>query len=169
VVAPAAAAAPKKKFRVIRVLLIVLGLFVAFVLAYPLKDGNTACSAMQEKVTEQVPGALDILSARHPIAVGLLRSLLNDQGAVDKTAQDYVRSSMSSQDPSTPACYTVYYAIQFDPDAFRTALANKIEQRLNLDSPTNDTGNSGDGVNGGDGTSGSGDGSSGSGNGGNSN
>ncbi len=126
---------------------------------------------------EQVPYAIDILAVRHPIAVGLVRSLLNDQGAIDRVAENYVRSSMQQQDPSTFACYAAYYVVMFDKDDLRNAMADQMEKDLNLNnlgnlfngssnassSPSSDTGSggNGDGNNSGGGDSGNASGGSG--------
>ncbi len=74
--------------------------------------------------------AVEILAARHPLQVGLLRSMFNDQGAVDKLAEEYVRSSMMRQNPGTLNCYLAYYLMIFNKDSIRRAEADWMEKQL---------------------------------------
>ncbi len=127
---PAAAPPPIKKRRISWGLAI-FALIVVFVLYYPHKDGNTICSATQEEVMEQVPYSVDILAVRHPVAVGILRSAL-DQESVNKLAESYVASSMNAHDPTTFDCYASYYAILFNKDKVRSSIADWMEKQLNL-------------------------------------
>lgn len=120
--------APKK--RRVRWGLIVTGLALLLVLAFPLKDGGSLCDATRNVVVQQVPDALEVLAARHPLQVGLVRSMFNDQGAVDKFAEDYVANNMLKQDPGTMACYVAYYAVIFNKDKVRGAEADWMEKQL---------------------------------------
>ena len=110
--------------------MIAAGLVFLLILAYPLKDGESFCDATKNVVVQQVPDALEVLAARHPLQVGVVRSMFNDQGAVDKFAEDYVRNNMLKQDPSTLACYAGYYAVIFNKDRVRSAEADWMEKQL---------------------------------------
>jgi len=77
-----------------------------------------------------VPYALDILAARYPLKVGLARTWLNSEGAVDKIAQDYVRSEMKQRDMGLFDCYVMYYYVAFDKEDVRKAMADQIEKEL---------------------------------------
>ena len=121
--------APKKK-RGVGWKWIVMGLIFVFIVFYPLKDGGSICDATKNVAVQQVPDAVEILAARHPLQVGLLRSLFNDQGAVDKIAEEYVRTSMLRRDPGTLNCYFAYYVVIFNKDAIRRAEADWMEKQL---------------------------------------
>jgi hypothetical protein len=107
-------------------------LFIGGVLVYPLKDGDNIRDAVKNEVTQQAPYALDILVVRHPVKVGLLHSLLNDQGQMDRAAQEYVLSSMNIENVGVVRCYAAYYYVLFDKDDIRTALADKMEKDFGL-------------------------------------
>jgi hypothetical protein len=113
--APPVSQSPRKKHGV-RWGLIATGLVLLLILAYPLKDGSSLCDATKNVVVQQVPDALEVLAARHPLQVGLVRSMFNDQGAVDKFAEDYVSNNMLKQDPGTFACYVGYYVAIFNKE-----------------------------------------------------
>jgi hypothetical protein len=120
-----------KKFIRKTVVTIAVGLVVG--LGYPLRNGQSLRGATEDEITQQVPYALDILAVRHPLKVGLLRTLLNDQGAVDRLAQDYVRSSMDrNRNVSAIDCYLAYYAVVFDKDDVRQGLADGLEKQFDL-------------------------------------
>jgi len=118
--------------RVLTVVAIGLAVVLAAVLLYPLRNGGTVCDAAKQEVVAQIPYALDIVSARHPLLVGLTRSWLNGQGAFDRVAQDYVRTSMASNNPGFVDCYVVYYTVMFNQDGVRQAEADWIEKQLSL-------------------------------------
>ncbi len=113
-------------------LLFLLTCVVAAILVYPLRGGNNICDAAKGEIVEQVPYALDIVSARHPLLVGLARSWFNGQGDVDKLAENYTRSAMENTNPGVVDCYIAYYTVLFDKDQVRQAEANWIERQLNL-------------------------------------
>ena len=106
---------------------------VALVLLVPFKDGNTPGNAARNGVVNQLPFALDILAARHPIQVGLLRSTLTDNGAVDTFAETFLRTSMTQdRPPSLVSSYVAYYTIMFHKDRVRNDMANELEKELGL-------------------------------------
>jgi hypothetical protein len=97
-----------------------------------LRNGGSICDATKAEVVEQLPYAMDIVSARHPLMVGLVRSWLNGNGDFDRVAKDYVRSSMEHDNPGAVDCYIGYYTVMFDKDGVRQAEADWIEHQLNL-------------------------------------
>jgi len=108
-------------------------LSVAVVLLLPFKDGNSVSDAAKNDVVKQVPPALDILAARHPIKVGLIRAALNDQGDVDKFAQSYFRTQMDNEKtPGVFESYLIYYVVIFDKDDIRKSIADTLEKQLDL-------------------------------------
>ena len=107
--------------------------FVALVLLLPFKDGKTPGSAARNEIATQIPFALDILAARHPIQVGLLRSTLTDSGAVNTFAETFLRTSMTQdRPPSLIDDYRAYYAVMFHKDRVRNNMANEFEKELGL-------------------------------------
>ena len=107
--------------------------FIALVLLLPFKDGDTPGNAARNEIVTQVPFALDILAARHPIQVGLLRSTLNDSGAVDAFAEAFVRISMTQgRSPNLIDSYVAYYAVMFHKDRIRNDMASEFEKELGL-------------------------------------
>jgi hypothetical protein len=132
--APPVARASGKKTRRVKWGQIAAAVVVVSILLYPLAGGSGGiCDASKDLVIQQVPAAVEILAARYPLQVGLLRSAFNDQGAVDNAAQDYVRTSMlDPQNPGLFSCYLSYYVVMFDKDQVRMAIADAIERRLAL-------------------------------------
>jgi hypothetical protein len=119
----------KKPFR--RVAVVMWIAVIAF-LAYPLRGGKSLREATGDEIAQQVPYALEILSARHPFAVGMVRSLLNTDGSVDQLAENYVRASLNQENMGVLNCYVTYYSVAFDQEDFRVALANSLEKKLGL-------------------------------------
>ena len=119
----------KKLFRNIAIAVAVI---LAIVLLYPMRSGKGLQDATADAIAQQVPYALDILAARYPVKVGLARTWLSSQVAVDKIAQDYVRSSMKQSDMGWLDCYVVYYSVTFDKEDVRQAMADRIEKELGL-------------------------------------
>jgi hypothetical protein len=119
----------KKHLRHAALLVLIAALSVA---AYPLRNGRSLRDATADEIVQQVPYSLDILAARHPVKVGLLRNLLNDDGSVDRFAQDYLRTSMNAKNLGVFDCYAIYYVVVLYPDAFRQQLANHLEKDLGL-------------------------------------
>ena len=114
-------------------ILVLMVVIVVAALLYPLRNGGTICDATKDELAQQAPFAVEILAARHPLAVGLARSWLNDNGAVDKLAQDYIRYAMYNQQSVSPvACYVAYYAVMFEKDKVRVAEADWLEKQLDL-------------------------------------
>ena len=118
--------------KVIRNIAILFAIAVVAILVYPMRGGKSLREATADEVCQQVPAALDILAARHPIVVGILRTGLNGDGSVDRFAENYMRSSMSLEKAGTLDCYIAYYAIAFNQDEFRQELATGIEKQLGL-------------------------------------
>jgi hypothetical protein len=106
---------------------------IATVLLLPLKDGNSISDAAKNEVVQQIPPALDILAARHPLKVGLLRGLLNDNGQLDSFVESYARASMDQgKSPGLFDSYSLYYSVMFNKDKFRAEMADSIEQQFGL-------------------------------------
>lgn len=108
-------------------------LFILFILWYPLRNGGSICEATRNELVQQVPYAVEILAARHPVKVGILRALFNDQGVMDKAAQEYVLSTMKSQQKlSKFDCYLAYYEGIIFKDEIRNAEADWLEKQFGL-------------------------------------
>ena len=104
---------------------------VALVLLWPLKDGSSPSVAARNELVAQVPYALDILSARHPIQVGLLRSQLSTNGEVDAFVESFVRTVMDQgKTPNIFDSYRTYYVVMFKKDQVRNDMANEFEKEL---------------------------------------
>ena len=99
----------------------------------PHKDGSSVCDAAHNEVAQQVPFAVEILAARHPLTVGLVREATKESGFVDKLADVYVQNEMiPQQDPGVGSCYVAYYTVMFQKDRIRSAIADWLEARANL-------------------------------------
>lgn len=108
-------------------------LFILFILLYPIRNGGSICEATRNEISQQVPYAMEIVAARHPVKVGILRSLFNDQGMIDKAAQEYVLSTMISQQKSSKFdCYLAYYEGIIFKDEIRNAEADWLEKKFGL-------------------------------------
>jgi hypothetical protein len=117
----------KSKFRGF-VTLVLVALFA--VLAYPLRGGESIREATADEITQQVPAVLDILSARHPFKVGILRATFRE--SADQLAEDYVRSTMEQENRGMISWYATYYLVAFDQDEVRQKLADSLEKKLGL-------------------------------------
>lgn len=99
----------------------------------PHKDGSSVCDAAHNEVAQQVPFAVEILAARHPLTVGLVRAATKESGFVDKLAGVYVQSEMiPQQDPGAGSCYIAYYSVMLQKDRVRASIADWLEARANL-------------------------------------
>jgi hypothetical protein len=132
--APRAAVASAKKKRGVRWGWIVFACIVLSIFLYPLRSGGGICEAARDQVVQQVPPAVEILAARYPLQVGLLRSMFNDKGMVDSIAQEYVRASIqeNQREPGRMSCYLSYYVVMLYKDGVRTSIADWLETRLQL-------------------------------------
>ena len=111
----------------------VLATIAIILMLLPHKDGPTVCQATRNTVAQQVPFAVEILAARHPLTVGVVRSLANTTGFVDKLAEVYVENEMiPRQDPGAASCYVAYYTVMFGKDRVRSSIADWIEAKLQL-------------------------------------
>jgi hypothetical protein len=76
---------------------------------------------------------LDILAARHPLAIGIVRSILNEHKELDNFVESYVRASMDQEKtPGVFESYAMYYLVMFNEDQVRTEIANSIEKKFGL-------------------------------------
>lgn len=139
IVAPAAAEAPpasptRTKKRGVGWGWAVFACIVLAIFLYPLRGGGGICDQARDQVIQQVPPAVEILSARYPLQVGLLRSAFKDKGMVDGIAQEYVRASLqeNQQEPGRLSCYLSYYVVMLNKDRVRTSIADWMETRLYL-------------------------------------
>lgn len=111
-----------------------IGLF--FYVAETEGDGDM-CVAKAELVAAQIPPALDILSARHPGSVGLIRSLFNKNGGLDAMIVDIVSASIQDEDldeeKSQIECAWEYADIYFHRERVRNEIADAIEEELGLE------------------------------------
>lgn len=111
---------------------IVIGL-ILLILLYPLRNGGSIHEAAREEILQQVPYAVEILAARHPLKVGILRAWTNDQGAMDKAAQEYMLSQKEfQQDAGIFVSYLAYYMVIILKDQVRNAQADWLERQFGL-------------------------------------
>jgi hypothetical protein len=109
-------------------LIVVLALFL-----YPVRNGIGVCDATDVAIIQQVGPAAEMLAARYPLRVGVLRSMFNDQGLVDALAVEFVSSTMeASPQPGTLTCYYIYYFVMLQRDRVRSGIAALIENQLDL-------------------------------------
>jgi hypothetical protein len=132
--APPAALTRAKKRRGVRWGWIVVAGIVFAIFLYPLRGGGGICDAARDEVVQQVPPAVELLAARYPLQIGLLRSMFNDKGMVDRIAQEYVRASIreNQPEPGRLSCYLSYYVVMLNKDHVRTSIADWLETRLQL-------------------------------------
>jgi len=130
---PRASPGPAKK-RSSRSGWILVGLVVLAALLYPLRYGVGVCDAVRLEIVQQVPTAMDILTARYPLLVGVMRAMFNNQEFVDNFAVEFISSTMEAnqKNPSATSCYVVYYFAMFDKERVQTMIAEMIEKRLGL-------------------------------------
>ena len=106
---------------------------VVILMVLPHKDGSSVCDAAHTQVAQQVPFAVEILAARHPLTVGLVRAATKESGFVDKLAGAYVQSEMiPQQDPGVGSCYIAYYSVMLQKDRVRASIADWLEAKANL-------------------------------------
>lgn len=98
-------------------------------------DGDP-CRARADMFADQVPPALDRLSARYPLRVGLVRTLVNDGGRLDALVRDQASDQIiglgEEQAISPMECAYEYYAIWVFRDRVREEIAAALEVRLRL-------------------------------------
>ncbi|MGJ3232947.1 MAG: hypothetical protein ACFE0P_14250 [Oceanicaulis sp.] len=98
-------------------------------------DGDP-CRARADMFADQVPPALDLLSARYPLRIGLVRALVNDRGQLDALVRDQASDQMiglgEEQAKSRLECAYEYYAIWVFRDRVREEIAAALEVRLRL-------------------------------------
>ena len=127
--APATDGSKKDRWQLHPALGVLAGIAV-IVMVLPHKDGSTVCDAMRHEVRQQVPFSVDILAARHPLTVGVLRTLTNNSQFVDNVAALYVEQQMAGKTPGLSDCYISYYAVMVQKDSFRAAMADWMEARF---------------------------------------
>ena len=111
---------------------VVAGIAIILMLL-PHKDGSSVCDAAHNEVAQQVPFAVEILAARHPLTVGLVREATKESGFVDKLAGVYVQNEMiPQQDPGAASCYIAYYTVMFQKDRVRSSIADWLEAKAHL-------------------------------------
>lgn len=99
----------------------------------PHKDGSSVCDAAHNEVAQQVPFAVEILAARHPLTVGLVRAATKESSFVDQLAGVYVQNEMiPHQDAGTGSCYVAYYTVMFQKDRVRASIADWLEAKAKL-------------------------------------
>src|SRR4029078_3848159 len=108
--------------------------FVCFWAVHWLRHGtDSICDGRNRFLVDQVPGTLNVLSARHPFAVGIIRDLLNDGGKLDALVQQATAKLVAdNQGESFASCAMQSVAIKADPDKFRNMMADKLESLLAL-------------------------------------
>ena len=106
-----------------------------YVYAAQAGDGDP-CRARADMFADQVPPALDLLSARYPLRVGLVRTLIDDRGRLDDLVRDQASDQMiglgEEQAISPLECAYEYYAIHIFRDRVREEIAAALEVRLRL-------------------------------------
>jgi hypothetical protein len=101
-------------------------------LLLPFKDGSSVSEAAMNEVIQQVPYSLDIISARHPLKVGLIRSLLNTNGQLDSSIESYLRANEHPEKMNIFESYFMYYFVMLDKDGMRKTMADDLEKRFSL-------------------------------------
>lgn len=111
------------------------GLF--FYVAETEGDGDM-CVARANLMAAQIPPALDKLSAKHPLAIGLVRSMLNRDGALDDLLVDIIADTISQEDVdeerSQLTCAKDYVEIYLRREEIQDEIVYTIEQELGLES-----------------------------------
>jgi len=108
-------------------------LIAIIVMVLPHKDGATICDAAHNEVARQVPFAVEILAARHPLTVGVLRAATKESKTLDELARMYVQNGMIPQEnPGAVSCYIGYYTVMFQTDRVRGAIADWLEAQAQL-------------------------------------
>lgn len=96
-------------------------------------DGD-ACAARSALVADQVPHALDKLSAKYPLRVGLMRAFLGQNAEVDSIVKDVTRQMIDEEDaknqPHPAECVAQYVGISFRKEQVREEIAKEIEREL---------------------------------------
>ena len=110
--------------------LILLGIGAFLGWGYLLDGEPTMCQARTKFVARQVPFALELLAARHPVTVGIGRAFLNRNGALDQFVQGGFIASATTDVEST--CAVQAMAMHIAPDQIRNAMADELEKGLNL-------------------------------------
>ena len=107
---------------------------VCFWAVHWLRHGtDSICDGRNRFLVDQVPGTLDVLSARHPFAVGIIRDLLNDGGKLDALVQQATANwSRTIKEESFASCAMQSVAIKADPDKFRNMMARQIGEPVAL-------------------------------------
>ena len=95
------------------------------------KNG-TSHAARAKVLSEQVPYALDRLAARRP-AIGFIRSILNQDGVLDKFIVQFTRENTGGKDDNPLACARDVLVIHAEPDAVREEMAKALEKEFGLD------------------------------------
>ena len=92
------------------------------------------CAASAEAYAAEVPRALDVLSARHPLSVGLIRGVINETGEADAAAHAVALEVMrlDLQDASWNRCYLALARLMLSAERVRNEMADEIEQGLGL-------------------------------------
>lgn len=92
------------------------------------------CTASAEAYAAEVPRALDLLSVRHPLSVGLIRGVLNETGAADEAARDLAAEVIRHdlQDVRWHQCYAAMARVMLSPEQIRTEMADEMERSLGL-------------------------------------
>jgi len=99
----------------------------------PHKDGSSVCDAAHNEVAQQVPFAVEILAARHPLTVGLVRAATKESSFVDQLAGIYVQNEMiPHQDAGAGSCYIAYYTVMLQKDRVRASIADWLEAKAKL-------------------------------------
>ena len=130
----------KVMFRRLFSLVITLGVIAAGGLWYIAEtegDGDM-CVARAELIASQIPPALDKLSAKHPLSVGLIRNVLNQDGVLDDLIMDIVADIISEEDMdeevSQVECAMDYVRIYFNREGLQDEIVATLEAELGLES-----------------------------------
>ncbi|MFP4518751.1 MAG: hypothetical protein ACLFQ5_04780 [Oceanicaulis sp.] len=100
------------------------------------EGGGDPCRARANMFADQIPPALDLLSARYPLRIGLIRTFLNDEGRLDGLVRDEAAArihGIEEDEATNPVeCAYGYYAIYLFRDQVREEIALTVERELGL-------------------------------------
>lgn len=109
---------------------VVVGL-VFFGYAFFVGEHGDVCASARARASAEVPHAVDLLAAEHPLKVGLLRQVLDPDGTQsEKLARRVLEENEG--DPGPLACAMAQVRIAANPDAVRREMADRLAAELGL-------------------------------------
>lgn len=108
---------------------VVVGI-VFFGYAFFVGTHGSVCASARARLAGEVPHAVDLLAAQYPLQVGLLRQVLDPEGA--ETAKLARRVLEDESDPGAWECALAQVKIVADRDGVRREMAEKLARELGL-------------------------------------